>query len=182
MIFKKEQSKPQYFLTDSDHERQLALALAEEIHRRKKDTDTLILLCIGTDKITGDCLGPLVGTKLREQGYPHPVHGTLQYPVHAVNLPATLVSLHQKYASPFLLVIDAAVGPADKIGCVSFSRSSIRPGRGVRRPLSPVGDLALTGIISEASETCVDDLPYTRLFVVNALAEFICRVVMQGVR
>ena len=57
MIFKKEQSKPQYFLTDSDHERQLALALAEEIHRRKKDTDTLILLCIGTDKITGDCLG-----------------------------------------------------------------------------------------------------------------------------
>src|SRR5699024_315598 len=141
MIFKKEQSKPQYFLTDSDHERQLALALAEEIHRRKKDTDTLILLCIGTDKITGDCLGPLVGTKLREQGYPHPVHGTLQYPVHAVNLPATLVSLHQKYASPFLLVIDAAIGPADKIGCVSFSRSSIRPGRGVRRPLPPVGDL-----------------------------------------
>ena len=108
----------------------MAKELAQAINLRKKDDDTLIALCIGTDKITGDCLGPLVGTKLRERGYTHPVCGTLQHPVHAVNLSATLASIRRHYSRPFLLVIDAAVGPADKIGCISFSYSPILSGSG----------------------------------------------------
>lgn len=178
MIFRNMQPEPQYFWPDADSEQRLVQSLTMEIHNRKENAGTLILLCIGTDKITGDCLGPLVGTKLQEHGYPHPVHGTLQHPVHAVNLSSTLTALQQKYPNPYLIVIDAAVGPADKIGCVSLSRSPICPGKGIRRPLPPVGNLSLTGIISEASENCADDLPYTRLFLVNTLAEFICRAVI----
>lgn len=180
MFFKKVPQSPQYFLPDTGNRQQqsLAQALTQEICFRKGKYDALITLCIGTDKITGDCLGPLVGTKLLERGYRHPVHGTLQHPVHAVNLPSTLSALQKDYAHPFLLVIDAAVGPAEKIGCISLSRAPISPGKGICRPLPPVGNLSLTGIVGEASEHCAADLPYTRLFVVNTLADFICGAVL----
>ena len=184
MFFKKVPQSPQYFLPDAAHDSEnvqqsfLAQELAREITCRKARSATLITLCIGTDKITGDCLGPLVGTKLLERGYRHPVHGTLQHPVHAVNLLSTISALQENYAHPFLLVIDAAVGPAEKIGCISLSRAPISPGKGICRPLPPVGNLSLTGIVGEASEHCAADLPYTRLFVVNTLADFICGAVL----
>ena len=180
MFFKKGQ-QPQYFLPDTDNQQTaLANALAQEVRYRKEKYRTLITLCIGTDKITGDCLGPLVGTKLLERGYSYPVHGTLQHPVHAVNLPSALSFVRKTYVRPFLLVIDAAVGPAEKIGCVSLSLSPIYPGKGVRHSLPPVGDLSLTGIVGEASEHCAADLPYIRLFTVNTLADFICEAVLES--
>lgn len=180
-----EQTNPVYFLpggpddTGNVQSVSLAVTLAREMRRRKKGSDTLIVLCIGTDKITGDCLGPLVGTKLKERDFPHPVYGTLEHPVHALNLSHTLSSFQKMYRHPFILAVDAAVGPADAVGCVSLSPSPIRPGQGVLRPLPPVGNLSLTGIVAEASATSDWDLPYTRLFVVERMAEFICRAVMK---
>ena len=37
------------------------------IKKTKKDSQTLVLVCIGTDRATGDCLGPLVGHYLEQQ-------------------------------------------------------------------------------------------------------------------
>ena len=44
-----------------------------------------IIVCIGTDKCIGDCLGPLVGTLLREKFFPLKVYGTNDSPIHALN-------------------------------------------------------------------------------------------------
>ena len=54
-----------------------------------------VFLCIGSDRVTGDALGPLVGSRLA-QYEAHPpcgskktgieVYGTLALPVHALNL------------------------------------------------------------------------------------------------
>lgn len=145
-----------------------------------KHNEELVILCIGTDKITGDCLGPLVGTKLQEQSLPIPVYGTLKHPVHAVNFTSTLAALRQQYQHPFFLVIDAALGPADKIGCVSLSCSPIYPGKGIFRPLPPVGNISITGIISEADGSAEANLPYTRLYLVDKLAAFISKCILTG--
>ena len=46
-----------------------------------------MFLCIGTDRSTGDSLGPLVGHKLRRRSLRGAaVIGTLDKPVHAMNL------------------------------------------------------------------------------------------------
>lgn len=50
---------------------------------KKKETE-ILFLCIGTDRSTGDSLGPLIGYKLREKGMKNArVLGTLEEPVHA---------------------------------------------------------------------------------------------------
>mgnify|MGYP000423502120 CR=1 FL=1 len=52
-----------------------------------KGKDGIMFLCIGTDRSTGDSLGPLVGHMLRSRRLKGAaVIGTLDKPVHAMNL------------------------------------------------------------------------------------------------
>ena len=50
----------------------------------------LVFLCIGSDRVTGDCLGPYIGHQLLEHlntdTHGVYVYGTLKSPVHALNL------------------------------------------------------------------------------------------------
>ena len=48
----------------------------------------LVFLCIGSDRVTGDCLGPYIGHQLLDRLDLQDiyVYGTLKDPVHALNL------------------------------------------------------------------------------------------------
>lgn len=63
-----------------------------------KDT---IIICIGTDRCIGDCLGPLVGTILRYKNIPLKLYGTLDEPIHALNIEKTIKILK----TPTLIVL-----------------------------------------------------------------------------
>ena len=47
----------------------LYMMIREELDRSGKDQ--VLLLCIGTDRSTGDSLGPLIGYQLRNRGLKH---------------------------------------------------------------------------------------------------------------
>lgn len=49
----------------------------------------VVFVCVGTDRSTGDCLGPLVGDMLQAKGIPN-VYGTIDQPVHAMNIAEVL--------------------------------------------------------------------------------------------
>jgi hypothetical protein len=59
----------------------------------KPPYEELVFVCIGTDRSTGDALGPIIGHKLSfplsKYDYIH-LHGTLDNPVHAKNLQENL--------------------------------------------------------------------------------------------
>ena len=56
----------------------------------------VVIICIGTDRSTGDSLGPLIGTFLEEVGLQRfHLYGTLDEPVHAINLEEKLKQIHQ---------------------------------------------------------------------------------------
>src|SRR5690349_12433802 len=66
----------------------------------KTFTKPIVILCIGTDRSTGDSLGPIVGSKLIEQvSSSNTIHifGTLKNPVHAVNLEETIAKINLDY-------------------------------------------------------------------------------------
>jgi len=48
--------------------------------------ENTIVVCIGTDRAIGDALGPLVGTMLKNSDFKYPVYGTLDSPIHALNI------------------------------------------------------------------------------------------------
>ena len=83
-------TNPKVFYFNSD-QRKSAYLLKEQLIKMFDQHDIsdreIILLCIGSDRSTGDSLGPLVGHKLSK--YPLQqvsVYGTLEEPVHAANL------------------------------------------------------------------------------------------------
>lgn len=124
----------------------------------------ILFLCIGSDRITGDSLGPLIGYKLEQRllnrlpgdSFHYQVLGTLSRPVHALNLKQTLLALRQTHTSFLTIAIDASVGLCESIGCITLSNQPLAPGEGVNRSLPRVGQISITGIVGD--ENCM--LPF----------------------
>src|SRR5690625_7210329 len=69
----------------------------------------IIVLCIGTDRSTGDALGPFIGSYVTENYRLQNIHvyGTLNNPVHAKNLSDTIAHIYETYKKCFIITIDA---------------------------------------------------------------------------
>ena len=150
----------------------LYMMIREELDRSGKDQ--VLLLCIGTDRSTGDSLGPLIGYQLRNRGLKHiRVLGTLNRPVHAMNLEDTLSLVERYYQDHLIIAVDASVGMNDHIGCITLGRGSLKPVLGVSKELRSVGDLFITGIVSGSGSYDPVMLQSIRLSVVMRMAECI---------
>lgn len=136
----------------------------------------LVILCIGTDRSTGDSLGPLIGTKLsRLQPKRTLIYGTLEEPVHAVNLAETIATIESVVDNPLIIAIDACLGRMESVGAIDIGEGPIRPGAGVHKELPSVGQIHINGIVNVGGFLEYFVLQNTRLSVVIRLAETIAR-------
>ncbi|MDN3956690.1 spore protease YyaC [Sporolactobacillus laevolacticus] len=139
-------------------------------------TSPIVIVCIGTDRSTGDALGPLVGSYLEKHNLPDAyVYGTLEKPVHAVNLNETLALIEASYKKPFIIGIDACLGKLQSVGNITVSEGPVLPGAGVKKQLVPVGDINITGIVNISGFMEYSVLQNTRLHVVMSLSQVIGR-------
>lgn len=136
----------------------------------------LVIICIGTDRSTGDSLGPLVGHKISNKLSSYPdVHtfGTLNNPVHAKNLQANIQNIYSSFEKPFVIAIDACLGSFDKIGFISISNIPLKPGSGVHKILPKVGDVSILAMVNTSGFMEHMVLQSTRLSLVMTLADII---------
>lgn len=152
---------------------------ADELHGHiirglDKGCKSIVFMCIGTDRSTGDSLGPLIGYKisgLRQKGIY--VFGNLENPVHAKNLDDIMKRVLSNCEKPFVVAIDACLGSMEHIGYVGIGEGPIRPGSGVNKDLSPVGDMHVTGIVNFGGFMDFLVLQNTRLNTVMKIADLI---------
>lgn len=134
----------------------------------------LVLLCIGTDRSTGDALGPIIGHKLSHSlskySYVH-LYGTLDNPVHAKNLQEKLETICDSLNNPFIIAIDACLGKVDRIGYITINKGPLKPGAGVNKNLPAVGDISITGIVNLSGYMEYLVLQNTRLSLVMKMAD-----------
>lgn len=147
--------------------------LKHQIQKRRKKKQPLVIVCIGTDRATGDCLGPLVGHYLMNHSHMYSVYGNLSEPIHAQNLEDTMKKIYQTYKDPFIIAIDACLGCQEHIGYITLSSMPLLPGQGVSKSLPPIGHLSITGIVNLISDTNEETIQNTRLQIVVELASFI---------
>jgi len=137
------------------------------LHRQQP----VVIVCIGTDRSTGDSLGPLIGSFLHEAGLKSfDVYGTLDDPVHAMNLKDILHLIKKNYKKPFIIGIDACLGKMTSIGEIKVGTGPVKPGAGVNKKLPEVGDIFITGIVNIAGHMEFVVLQNTRLNLVMKLA------------
>ncbi len=155
-----------------------AAKVADRLFRHLEHVDNgrpVILLCIGSDRSTGDSLGPLIGSGVEspDQDF-FRVYGTLAQPVHATNLQEAMETISQKYADPFIIAVDACLGRLESVGCVNIAAGALRPGAGVKKELPPVGDVHITGVVNIGGFMEFTVLQNTRLNMVMRLADVVC--------
>jgi putative sporulation protein YyaC len=126
-------------------------------------------LCIGTDRSTGDSLGPMVGTLLKKLGVPN-VLGSIDDPVHAMNLEERAAEIP---SSAFIVAVDASLGASTSIGQIRYSDKGLKPGAGVNKELGTYGDIGVTGIVNVGGFMEYFVLQNTRLSLVMRMAEAI---------
>lgn len=130
-----------------------------------------VVLCIGSDRLTGDCLGPLVGESLTQTyNVPCYVYGTLSRPVTALNLESTLDFIQAKHPNRPLVVVDASLGESSCVGNLRITRGGIRPGSASGKSFSHCGDLAITAVVNVLPS---QSLASTRLGFVHDLSGII---------
>ncbi|MBL5797087.1 spore protease YyaC [Heyndrickxia sporothermodurans] len=139
-----------------------------------KDDQPVIIVCIGTDRSNGDSLGPLTGTFLQEKGPSiFSVYGTLDDPIHAVNLEEKLKAIHEMHENPFIIAIDACLGKLKSVGMIQIMDGPVKPGAGVKKELPSVGDMHITGIVNVSGFMEFFVLQNTRLNLVVKMAKTI---------
>lgn len=138
-----------------------------------------VFVCIGSDRVTGDSLGPLVGTTLYHSAdFPFPVYGTLHQPIHALNLDTTVSMIKYRHPGCPIVAIDASLGTRRHQQYITICKGSLQPGAGVDKDLIEVGDIAITGIINVSGRYSQTALQNTRLANVMSLANSICQGIL----
>ena len=152
----------------------LCLKITNYLSKDFAKTKGLVIFCIGTDRITGDSLGPLVGYKIKKYELNNVyVYGTLDEPVHALNVDKIFNEVQKKHPSLPVIAIDASLGHSSHLGCVTVSKGALKPGIGVKKKLKQVGDISITGIVCASSPLANMELQTTRLSMVMKLADCI---------
>ncbi|NCA66961.1 MAG: spore protease YyaC, partial [Clostridia bacterium] len=131
-----------------------------------------VIICIGSDKISGDALGPVVGGLLRNKyKLPCPVYGTEQYPVNGVNLPDYRNMLDSFHVSSSVVAVDAAVGEAHEIGRVKIRSGGIKAGGALNSPHKMLGDIGILGVVAEKCDNVLGALLETPFALIEEMAE-----------
>ena len=146
--------------------------LLQKICEQKLSGQPLVFLCIGSDRATGDSLGPIIGYKLKQHRLSSAyIYGTLENPVHATNLGDVIREIHDTFDHPFIVAIDASLGKASHIGYFTLGEGALKPGAGVGKELPHVGNLYITGIVNLSGFLENSLLQTTRLHTVMSLAD-----------
>ncbi|WP_188207424.1 spore protease YyaC [Alkalibacillus aidingensis] len=136
----------------------------------------VVILCIGSDRSTGDSLGPLTGTLLNKRHLRRvSVYGTLDHPVHAKNLNEQIDYINSQYQNPFIIAVDAALGSLKRVKQIEIGNGPLKPGTALERKTEPVGDYFIKGYVNTGGYLNFNVLQSTRLKTVMDMAEGVAK-------
>lgn len=160
----------------------LSLALRSLLFRRRAPHMSVAVVCVGTDRSTGDAFGPLVGSILAQRTLPGvEVWGTLEEPVHATNLGEVVRELNRR-PDTFVIAVDACLGRPENVGFVTVRDRPLQPGTGVNKQLPPVGHMHVVGIVNVGGFMEYFVLQSTRLSLVMRMADMAAAALEQALR
>lgn len=146
----------------------------------KDNLNNMVVICIGTDKCVFDSLAPFVGSILKYKGFDFPVYGTIENPIHAINLEASLAKIKDEHPNGFFIGIDACYGDEASQFEVRLRNYPIQPGTGINKILPYVGSASIIGIIAVSDDDT--NLYSIRLRDVISMANKIADILIESVK
>ncbi len=145
------------------------------------DGNKKVYMCIGTEKVFADSLGPRVGSLLNgNMQLPLVVYGMCGSNITAENLLYSVEFIRKMHPSETLVVIDAAVGARQQLGEVQVARGGIIPGAATNKNLPEVGDISIIGIVAERGMADFYTSNSEKDAFVNRVAEYIANMILES--
>ena len=104
-----------------------------------------IIMCIGSNKVLSDMVGPLVGTILRKHNIKAYVYGNLNNPITAINLKNFYAYINETHKDAKILVVDSSLGVFEQTGTIILKRGGIIPAA-LNGNKIKVGDLSFLAV------------------------------------
>ena len=109
----------------------------------------LVFLCVGTNRVIGDCFGPLVGYKLKNffKGERNiEIIGDIENTICLQNICDVVREIQE---DSFVIAIDAALSNKNDIGKIVVSKEKMNIGSGLNKKSIYIGDISIKGIVSK---------------------------------
>lgn len=126
------------------------LKISDFFREQNIKKEDVIIVCIGTNRTqTIDCLGPFVGSILKEdREFKVPVYGTMVQPIHALNLTQSITEIKNSHPNSIIISIDASLSSSNKIGEIIVKDEPIKPAKGIDKDFDEVGDYSIKGCVA----------------------------------
>lgn len=109
----------------------------------------IVFFCIGTDRVIGDCLGPITGSLLKNKYNTENVYGDLEENLTYENIEKKLNEINLKFEKPYIVAIDAALSEEKNIGKFFVDNDGINFGNGLGKNVSKVGNLGIKVVVGK---------------------------------
>lgn len=112
----------------------------------------IVILCVGSDRSTGDSLGPLVGSFLSNDRYflnkDIEILGTLDKPLHAKNINKVIKKIKQNDKNICTIVVDACLDSYEDVGNIRVINGSIYPNSWSKKNILKIGDFYVNMVVN----------------------------------
>lgn len=109
----------------------------------------IVFLCIGTNKIIGDSIGPIVGTNLKNKLLPSNkinVIGDMKNNIVYNNIENTVKNINEK---DLVIVIDSALSEDENIGQIFVHNRGVKYAESLNRKNSVIGDMSIKVVVGK---------------------------------
>lgn len=137
----------------------------------------IVVVCFGTMAISGDSLGPQVGTLLREKyNISAFVYGTEDCTVNGKNMQEWLSFIKQVHEGALFVAIDASLGEKSKVGQIVVRPDGVCPA-GVKGKKSRFGDVGILGVVAQNAQDALMQLMTVSPLYVSKLADKVANMI-----
>lgn len=108
----------------------------EKMYDFSEEFSNIVFVCIGTNKVIGDAIGPTVGNSLKniENDYIK-VYGTMSNTMNFVNSKDIIEEIYRKYDNPYLITIDSALSDIKEKGDIVLGKGYIKIGNALDKSI-----------------------------------------------
>jgi putative sporulation protein YyaC len=141
-----------------------------EMPEKRKNKPLPVVMCIGSDRVSGDLLGPAVGKKLVEYNLRAYVYGVTGRNINGANIDFYDGFIREVHKDSKVVAVDACLGAEKEIGKIKVGNRGVGAGHAVRKTGKRYGDIGIVGIVAENAEDNVMQLLSVEVSLVEELS------------
>jgi len=135
------------------------------ILNRNKQNKNIIFLCIGTNKVIGDSIGPIVGTNLKKDlknnlkfkgnlNFDNNIKiiGDMSNNISYNNIEDNIKNLKNTSKDNFVIVIDSALSSENNIGKIFVHNRGLKYAESLKRNNEIIGDMSIKAVVGKNTQ------------------------------